>query len=153
MTSNHDRLLEWQRRMDPENFNKKRGAQYHTAPSVVFPDSSDYPEGVPEESVTILFHLDGANWLGGDKKVVAKNPEFIEKPPKTKTAKHGPVIILTESSVLGACEVKDNFYWSAQVLSQHEVLLATFKPGKFNKEGKRKIVVIATFMPNPGDED
>lgn len=147
-----DSLLEWQRKLDPSHFNKARGAQYHTAPTVVFPDAAEYPKRVPKDSVSILFYIDSSCWIGTlDKKTTVKKPEFIEKPPRGKSAKHGPVIILSESAALAAVVTSENYYWAAQVMSlpENEVLRATFTPGKVNKStGKAKIKCLVTFLPH-----
>ena len=115
---NHDDLLDWQRKLDPSNFNKARGAQYHTAPSVVFPDTPDYPKDAPDDSVTIMFYIDGDNWLDQSEKLVVDAPLFLEKPPKSKSAKHGPIMVLTDTAALGAVLYQDNYYWSAWTLTK-----------------------------------
>ena len=144
---NHDQLLDWQRKLDPSNFNKTRGAQYHTAPSVVFPDSPDYPKAAPDDSVTIMFQVNAENWLCTEDKIVVDSPLFIEKPPKTKSAKHGPIMVLTTDTALGAVVYNDNYYWAAWTLTQHPVWRAAFTRTKPNSKGKVKILVTATFLP------
>lgn len=143
----HDQLLDWQRKLDPSNFNKTRGAQYHTAPSVVFPGSPDYPEDAPDNSVTIMFQVDAENWLSQEEKLIVDSPFFIEKPPKTKSAKHGPIMVLTADAALGAVVYNDNYYWAAWTLTQYPVWRAIFKRSKPNSKGKVKILITATFLP------
>lgn len=147
MAFTHAELMEWQRSFDPLNFNKARGAQYHTAPTVVMPDAPGYPEGVPENSITILFRISEECWLGEPVKTIVENPILIEKEP-AKGAKHGPVFILGDASAIAAVPCKENYYWSAQVLTQHQVVRMSFSPDKKRKDGKkRNIVVYATFVP------
>ena len=145
-------LLEWQRSLDPMRFNKATGAQYHTAPAVIFPDSADYPDDAPVGSVTILFHIDEESWIGEPERLDIDEPLIVEKPPATKRAKNGPIIVMGSERAYTAIPVKENYYWSANVLSKHHTTHITFKPGKKRTDGKhRKIVVIATFIPNDGE--
>lgn len=146
------RLLEWQRKLDPSNFNKKHGAQYHTAPSVIFPDSIDYPKGVPDESVTIMFFFSDECWLCEKRMKLPENVVFVEKPPR-KNAKHGPVVIMTATEALAVLPVNENWYWSAQVLTSHEIKRCEFRFPKNNTTddshgSKKRIACIATFMPD-----
>lgn len=149
--TDYPELLEWQRKLDPENFNKKTGAQYHTAPSVVFPDSADYPSDAPDDSVTILFRIDEESWIGEPEKITIYDPLIIEKTPRRKS-KNGPIIIMDDKRAYAAIPVKENYYWSANVLSKHRCVRIEFRPGKIRHDGKtRKIVVVATFIPNEDD--
>ena len=147
---NKDRLLDWQRKFDPSNFNKATGAQYHTAPTVIFPDAAEYPKNVSDESVTILFYLDSSCWVTPlEEKITIEDPIFIEKEAKGR-AKHGPVFIMDAAAVYAAVPVKEGAYWSVQMMTrpEHKPLLATFTPGKMNKEtGKSKIKCLITFLP------
>lgn len=143
--------LEWQRRLDPSNFNKKTGAQYHTAPSVIMGNSPDIPDDAPDGSVTVMFFIDGSCWIsGGSERVVVDHPMFMEKPPKSKKAKHGPVIVLSETSALCVIPVSQNYYWTAQVMCSQEVFRAVFVPDKASaKKGKDpQVKVVVTFVPN-----
>ena len=142
--------LEWQRRLDPSNFNKKTGAQFHTAPSVIMGNSPDIPADAPEGSVTVMFFIDGECWLGGPDKVVVDHPLFIEKPPKSKRAKHGPIIVLSETSALCAIPVSQNYYWTAQVMCSQETFRAVFVPDKtsIKKAKAPKVKVVVTFVPH-----
>ena len=146
-----DYLLDWQRKFDPSNFNKATGAQYHTAPSVVFPDAAEYPDNMPDESVTILFYIDSGCWVSPlTEKIMINAPIFVEKEAKAR-AKHGPVFIMDAANVYAAVPVKEGAYWSVQMMTrpEHQPLLATFTPGKINeKTGKAKIKCLVTFLPN-----
>ena len=141
--------MEWQAKMDPSRFNKSRGAQYHTAPTVVLPGAPEFPDDLPDGTVTFLYYVDSSCWLAKlEEKVVLENPMFIEKPPR-KGAKHGPVLILTASEALAAIPVNENYYYAAQVVSQpgFQVLRATFSPGKVNeKTGTSKIKCVVSFI-------
>jgi len=141
--------LEWQRRLDPSNFNKKTGAQFHTAPTVIMGSSPDIPSDAPENSVTVLFFIDGECWLMPPEKIVVDRPLFAEKPPRSKRAKHGPIIVLSETNALCAIPVSQNYYWTAQVMCSQDVFRATFVPDKVStKETKApKVKVIVTFVP------
>lgn len=142
--------LEWQRKLDPSNFNKKTGAQYHTAPSVIMGDSPDIPADAPEGAVTVMFFIDGDCWIsGGSERVVVDHPLFIERPPKTKKAKHGPVLVLSDTSAICAIPVSQNYYWTAQVMCSQDVFRATFVPDRVStKKGKSpKVKVVVTFVP------
>lgn len=144
-------LMSWQRKMDPSNFNKSRGAQYHTAPTVVMPGDMGYPEDLPEDAVTFLFRISDEGWIGEPEKMVVDNPLVIEKEPR-KGAKNGPVFILSETAAICTVAYKENYYWSANMLSKHQVLRIKFVPEKKRTDGKkRNIVVYATFMPNEGE--
>lgn len=141
-------LMEWQRKMDPTNFNKSRGAQYHTAPTVVMPRDMGYPDDLSEDAVTFLFRISDEGWIGEPEKMEIDNPLVIEKEP-AKGAKNGPVFILSETAAICTVAYKENYYWSANVLSKHQVLRIKFVPEKKRTDGKkRNIVVYATFMPN-----
>lgn len=142
--------LEWQRKLDPSNFNKRQGAQYHTAPSVIMvPDSPDRPSDAPEGSVTVIFYIDGECWIGDLRRIDADAPQFLESPPKTKKAKHGPVFVMTEEGPLCVIPVRQNYYWTAQVMCSQDVFRASFIPDKASKkvERKPKIRVVVTFVP------
>lgn len=142
--------LEWQRKLDPSNFNKQQGAQYHTAPSVVVtPDSPDRPQDAPEGSVTAIFYIDGECWVGDLRKVVADAPEFIEGPPKTRRAKHGPVFVMTDEGPLCVIPVRQNYYWTAQVMCSQDVFRVTFIPDTVSKKVDRlpKVRAVVTFVP------
>lgn len=146
-------LLDWQRMLDPSNFNKTKGAAYHTAPSVVFPGSPDYPDDVPDDSVTIMFQIDGDMWIGDPQRIVVRDITFMEKPPK-RGCKNGPVIGLSTTTALCAIPVSANYYWAVNVLSKHETVVVTFRPDTTidMKTGKIKhITCVATFMPNDGE--
>lgn len=144
-------LLEWQRMLDPSKFNKKTGAQFHTAPSVVFPDSADYPEDAIDGSVTILFHISNECWLSDPQKLSLESPIIVEKPP-AKRAKNGPVLVLDAATAYIAIPVKENYYWAAWTLTTHETKSISFRPGKPKPDGSLgKTVVVATFLPNDGE--
>lgn len=150
-TNRENYLRDWQRKMDPSNFNKSRGAQYHTAPTVVMPKDMEYPSDLPEESVTFLFRITDEGWLGEPEKMTVDNPIVIEKEPR-KGAKNGPVFVLGEQSALCTIAYNENYYWTANVLSKHQVLRMKFVPEKKRMDGKkRNIVVYATFLPNEGE--
>ena len=143
--------LEWQRRLDPSNFNKKTGAQYHTAPSVIMGSSPDVPQDAPEGSVTVMFFIDGECWISGNlEREVVDRPMFIEKPPKTKRAKHGPILVLSETQALCAIPVSQNYYWTAQVMCSQDVFRAVFVPDRASaKKGRApKVKVVVTFVPH-----
>lgn len=142
--------LEWQRRLDPSNFNKKTGAQFHTAPSVIMGNSPDIPKDAPEGSVTVMFFIDGECWIGGPERVTVDRPVFMEKPPKSKRAKHGPIIVLSETSALCAIPVSQNYYWTAQVMCSQEVFRAVFVPDRISMEKTKapKVKVTVTFVPH-----
>lgn len=141
--------LEWQRRLDPANFNKKTGAQYHTAPSVIMGDSPDIPKDAPEGSVTVMFFIDGECWLTTPERTVVDNPLFMEGKPKTKRAKHGPVFVLSETQALCAIPVSQNYYWTAQVMCSQEVFRAVFIPDKTSTKQAKvpKVKAVVTFVP------
>lgn len=141
--------LEWQRRLDPSNFNKRQGAQFHTAPSVIMGDSPDIPDDAPNGSVTVMFFVDGECWLGSPERLSVDHPIFIEKPPRSKRAKHGPVIVLGETSALCAIPVSQNYYWTAQVMCSQDVFRATFVPDVASvREGRPpKVRITVTFVP------
>ena len=148
------RLIEWQRRLNPENFTKKTGAEYHTAPSVLPTDSPDYPSGMPDNAVGIMFQLDSTCWLFGEpEKETVGNPVFQEGKPRSKKAKNGPIFVMDSDRVICCVPFKDNYYWTAKVLSQHEVVYLSMKPGKRRADGKpSKVQVVAVFLPNDGEE-
>ena len=153
ISKEQQRLIEWTRRLDPARFNKTQGAQYHTAPSIVLPGTPDYPLGVPENSVTIMFHLSGDCWIGINRdKVTIKSPIFVEKPPKTKSAKHGPIIVMDVASAFLIVPTKENYYWACQQMVGREVIQAVLKPGKKRLDGKFSILCTVTFMPKDGEE-
>lgn len=144
-------LMEWQRKMDPSRFNKSRGAQYHTAPTVVMPSDMGYPDDMPANSVTFLFRISDEGWIGEPEKMVVDNPVLIEKEPR-KGAKNGPVFVLGDQLALCTIAYKENYYWTANVLSKHQVLRMKFVPEKKRDDGKKRhIVVYATFLPNEGE--
>ena len=144
-----NRVLEWQRRLDPARFNKKRGAQYHTAPVVLPHDAVELPDELPDEALGLLFYIDAECWLGAPEKTEVQHPVFHEGTPRTKTAKNGPVFVLSDTAALCAIPVKENYYWAANTLAQHEVLWVSFSPGKNRTDGKpRKIRVVAAFLPD-----
>lgn len=147
-----DRLtLEWQRRLDPSNFNKATGAQFHTAPAVIMPGSPDIPEDAPEGSVTMMFFIDGECWIDGNpQRVSVDSPSFMERPPRTKSAKHGPVIVLSDTAALCAIPVSQNYYWAAQVMCSQDVWRVLFVPDRVaSKKGRKpRIKVIVTFVPS-----
>jgi len=147
------RLLEWQRKLDPSNFNKKQGAKYHTAPSVVFPGSPDYPEGVPDESVTIMFYIPGDDWIGERVEHSGSAIEFIEEQPKGKS-KSGWVTIWDAGTIIAIAKPTSNYYWSANTVANHKLVTATIRPSKHVKENLKHsdTQIIATFLPNPGEE-
>lgn len=153
INSEQQRLIEWTRRLDPSRFNKAQGAQYHTAPSIVLPGTPDYPADVPSNSVTIMFYLSGTCWIGIDKsRMTVKSPIFVEKPPKTKRAKHGSIVMMDATTAFLIVPTKENYYWACQQMVGREVVQAVLKPGKVNKDGKFKIMCIVTFMPKEGEE-
>ena len=153
ISNEQQRLIEWTRRLDPARFNKAQGAQYHTAPSIVLPDTPDYPKNVPSNSVTIMFTLSGTCWIGIDKeRTTVKGPIFVEKPPKTKRAKHGPVVVMDEASAYLIVPTNENYYWACQQMVNRDVIQAVLKPGKERDDGKFSILCIVTFMPNEGEE-
>lgn len=141
--------MEWQANMDPSRFNKSRGAQYHTAPTVVMPDAVEFPSDLPDGTVTFLYYIDSSCWLSKlEGKLVLEEPMFIEKPPR-KGAKHGPVLVLTAAEALAAIPVNENYYWAAQVVTdpKYRVLRAVFTPGKVNeKTGTSKIKCVVSFI-------
>lgn len=145
-----NRLLDWQRRLDPSNFNKATGAKYHTAPTVILPGAPEYPKHPIKGSVTILFYIDSSCWISPLKETVEiEKPIFVEREPKAR-AKHGPVILMDELSAYAAVPVNEGAYWSMQILTleQNEALTARFVPGKVNdKTGKSKIKCVITFLP------
>lgn len=145
-----NRLLDWQRKFDPSNFNKATGAQYRVAPTVILPGATEYPEHPIENSVTILFYIDSSCWVVPlQEKIEIDNPIFVEKEPQ-KRAKNGPVILMDETNVYAAIPVNEGAYWSAQVMTRDEFepLHASFVPGKVNQStGKSKIKCIVTFLP------
>lgn len=146
-----DECVRWQRKMDPSNFNKSRGAQYHTAPTVLTPNDIGFPDDLPLEAITFLFRISDEGWIGTPEKMTVENPLVVEKEPR-RGAKNGPVFILSETAALCTVAYKDNYYWSANVLSKHQVLRITFVPEKARIDGKkRNIVVYATFLPNEDD--
>lgn len=141
-------LIDWQRKMDPSNFNKTRGAQYHTAPMVVMPGDMGYPDDLPEEAVTFMFRISDEGWFAEPEKMTIENPLVIEKDPN-KGAKNGPVFILGDALAICSVAYKENYYWAANVLSKHQVLRITFSPEKKRDDGKkRNVIVYATFLPN-----
>lgn len=142
--------LEWQRRLDPSHFNKKTGAQFHTAPTVIMGKSPDVPDDAPENSVTVLFFIDGECWfMPLEQKLVVDHPLFAENPPRSKRAKHGPIIVLSDTQALCAIPVSQNYYWTAQVMCSQDVFRATFTPDKVSvkKEKAPKVKVVVTFVP------
>lgn len=153
ISKEQQRLIEWTRRLDPARFNKAQGAQYHTAPSIVLPGTPDYPDDVPSNSVTIMFTLSGTCWIGIDrKKITVKTPTFLEKPPKTKRAKHGSVVVMDATSAYLIVPTNENYYWACQQMVGREVIKAVLKPGKERDDGKFSIVCTVTFMPKEGEE-
>lgn len=150
------RLIEWQRMLSPEQFNKAGGAKYHTAPSLVFPGSPDFPDGVPNDSVTIMFRLTDDMMLRKPQHVIVKDPFIAEKPVK-RGRKSAPIVMMDESSVLAVVPVSANYYWSAKMLATHKTVRLELRPDKdiSDKERirgkKRGITVIATFIPNAGE--
>jgi len=144
--------LKWQRALDPSHFNKATGAQYHTAPTVIPHDSPDYPKRMPKSSICLQFFIDEASWIVTPQHISIKKPVFLEGKPKTKSAKHGAVFIMDKNTAYCAIPVKENYYWSAQVLSEHEVVYAVLSPGKRTDTGKSaKTRIIAVFKPNNGE--
>lgn len=143
------RALEWQRRLDPSNFNKKTGAQYHTAPAVIMSDSPDRPKDAPEDSVTVMFFIDGECWINEPVRIDVDDPLFVERPPKQKKSKHGPILVLSATAALCAIPVSQNYYWTAQVMCSQKVWRASFVPDKAaSKKGKKpRIKVVVTFIP------
>lgn len=143
------RLLEWQRKMDPSNFNKARGAHFHTAPIVLRPSDAEYPSDLPDDSITLLFRISDEGWLAGEpSRLVVNDPIVIEKEPR-KGAKNGPVFILGADSAICSIACNDNYYWAANVLSKHRVLRVKFVPERKHDDGKRRsIAVFATFIPS-----
>lgn len=141
--------LEWQRKLDPSNFNKRQGAQYHTAPAVIMGDSPDIPDDAPDGSVTVMFFIDGECWLAEPEKVVVDHPVFQEGKPRSKRAKHGPVFILGDAAALCVIPVSQNYYWTAQVMCSQDVFRATFTPDRASvKETKApKVKAVVTFVP------
>lgn len=140
--------MEWQARMEPTRFNKSRGAQYHTAPTVLPHDAPECPDGTPDEAIAFLFFIDSESWIGEPVKTEVAHPVFQEGKPQSKTAKNGPVFVLGEETALCAIPVKENYYWAANVLSKQKVLYVSFSPNKKRTDGKpRKIKVLATFVP------
>lgn len=153
MQDRHQYLLEWQRKMDPTNFNKSRGAQYHTAPQVVMPGTDGYPDDLPEDSVTFLFRIKEDSWLGEPERTVIDNPLLIEKEPR-EGAKNGPVFVLGDAAAVAAIACNENYYWTANVLAKHQALRITFLPDKKRTDGKKRgITVYATFMPNDDEKE
>ena len=83
--------------------------------------------------------------------MVVDNPVLIEKEPR-KGAKNGPVFVLGDQLALCTIAYKENYYWTANVLSKHQVLRMKFVPEKKRDDGKKRhIVVYATFLPNEGE--
>ena len=144
------RLLDWQRKLDPSNFNKATGVQYRVAPTVILPGAPEYPDNPVENSVTILFYIDSSCWVTPlQEKIEIVKPIFVEKEPQ-KRAKNGPVILMDETNVYAAIPVNEGSYWSAQIMTreEYEPLSAYFVPGKVNQNtGKSKIKCIVTFLP------
>lgn len=148
------RLINWQRKLDPSNFSKAKGAVYHTAPAVLPPDSPDYPDGMPDNAVAIMFQLDATCWiLGEPEKEEVNDPTFQEGKPRSRSAKNGPIFLMSDDRVICVIPFKDNYYWSAKVLSQHKVLHVSIKPGKKRMDDKpRKVQIVAAFLPNENEE-
>lgn len=148
------RLLALQRMLSPDNFNKAGGAKYHTAPSVVFPGAPDYPDDAPDGSVTIMFRITYDMMLSGCGRTVVKNPLVADKQAK-KGRKSAPIVVMSDTAVICVIPVSANYYWSAHVLADHQVMRMEFRPDKpttgtpRDKDAtKRGVTVIATFMPN-----
>ena len=146
--NDHKKLIEWQRKLDPANYVKATAAQYKTAPNVILPGSPDYPKGIPDDAVAISFFIDGGGWMAEREKVTVDNPTFAAKSANSKKAKFGPIVIMSETSVLAVVPASDNYYFSAYELTKHQVLTATFKPGRDNDKGKFKVFCAAAFMPS-----
>lgn len=148
------RLITWQRMLSPDNFNKAGGAKYHTAPSVVFPGAPDYPDDAPDGSVTIMFRITYDMMLSDCGKIVVKNPLVAEKQAK-RGRKNAPIVIMSDAAVICVIPVSANYYWSAHILSEHQVTRIEFRPDKHKQNdpskgdaAKRGVTIIATFVPN-----
>lgn len=142
------RLLDWQRRLDPGNFNKAKGAVYHTAPAIVFPDAADYPDDLSDDAVTMMFQIDGDMWIGTPVRCTIERPLVVEKQVR-RGRKNAPVVILSDTRALCVVPVSANYYWSANVLTRYETLRIAFKPEKADARTKtpKHITCIATFLP------
>lgn len=141
--------LEWQRRLDPSRFNKKTGAKFHTAPSVVFPGAPDYPDDAPAGSVTILFYVDGEGWLCDPRRMTIDDPIVVEKAPRTKGTKNGSVIFMTPTQAILIVGPTQNYYWSAKILAENTPWRISLAPGRGSTDKKRpKVKVTATFIPS-----
>jgi hypothetical protein len=113
------------------------------------PGSADVPADAPAGSVSVMFFIDGECWIGEAGRMTVDRPTFIERPPRSKSAKHGPVIVLSDSAALCAIPVSQNWYWTAQVLCSQDVWRASFVPDRAStRKGKApRIRVVATFVP------
>lgn len=150
------RLLEWQRMLSPDNFNKAGGAKYHTAPSVVFPGAPDYPNDAPDGSVTMMFRITYDMMLADCGHAVVSHPLVAEKQAR-RGRKSAPIVIMSDTSIMCVIPVSANYYWAAHVLSEHEVTRIEFRPdvksvaSPAQGRDRRGVTVIATFMPNPDE--
>lgn len=146
-----DYFLEWQRLLDPARFNKKDGAKYHTAASVVLPGSAEIPEGAPKGSVTILFYVPRADWVSEPQKVELVRPTVVEKKPRGR-AKSGSVVIMDATTVYVVIGPRENFYQSARLLATHETVRVGLRPGRVRKPGDEpETVIVGTFLPSAGE--
>lgn len=145
----------WRDKFRPENFNQKRGAHYHTAPTVVSTNDVTYPERLSKKkgTVTVIFRINAEDFLSEPEKLFTKKAEFVEGKPATKTAKNGPIFVLTDDVALAIIPQKENFYWTAKVLSTHKIIAMKISPDKKRTDGKRREVVFTvTFVPNEDEQ-
>ena len=141
----------WRDKLKPENFNQKRGAHYHTAPTVVSTDEIDYPERLSKKkgTVTVIFRINAEDFFSEPEKMFVKKVEFVEGKPATKDAKNGPIFVLTKDVAIAVIPQKENFYWTAKVLSTHKIVAMKISPDKKRTDGKRREVSFTvTFVPN-----
>ncbi len=103
------RILEWQRRFDPCRFNKATGAQYHTAPAVLLPGAHEIPNDAPGDSISVMFRVSPSAWISSPEKMEITYPVFVEKAPKSKMAKHGPVFVLGQDAAVLAIPTNENY--------------------------------------------
>lgn len=144
-----ERLLGWQRRLDPAVCCRPREAAFHTAPAVVFPGSPDYPSAAPERSVTVMFPLKADFWIAEPRRGIVEGAEFVEKPPRGR-ARRGPVALLGKTSALCVVPVSANYYYAARELSRHDVVRLELRPSRHAQgEALGPVMCVATFLEGP----
>ena len=145
-------LIDWQRRLEPSNYVAGQGAKYHTAGAVIFPTSTEYPRWATDGSVTVSFFIDGSSYLGDGPVELTDGVRFVERQPRTRRGKFGPVAIIDADVIHAVVQPKDNYYFNAHEVAKHKVLGVSLTPGKKSADGSYKVRVVATFEPWEPDE-